>query len=205
MKSRNYFTKSIVYIFISFIGFELKTDLDEMLFWIFINKNKNRCVLPWIKPNSFEETYIPSRQHSLDEGMMIFSGRLGVLQYMPLKPTKKGMNFFSVRDSVISYCLKLVIHTGREGRFVSGEGFAFNIANELLSNYQHKHHRVYTDNCYTYLKLARYLLSTGTDLIGTICRTSIGFPHIYTLRLGQGDNFKLANVDGIVNLYHRFN
>ena len=39
---------------------------------------------------------------------------------------------------------------------------------------------------------------TVTDLVGSIRRTSIGFPHIDTVRLGQGDNFKLTNTDGIV-------
>ena len=60
------------------------------------------------------------------------------------------------------------------------------------------YHIVYTDNYYTSLKLVRYLLLTVTDLVGSIRRTSIGFPHIDTVRLGQGDNFKLTNTDGIV-------
>ena len=105
---------------------------------------------------------------------------------MLLKPIKRGMKFFSVCDSVSSYCLKFAIYTGREDRFVSDEGFTFNIVKELLGNYQYKHHIVYTDNYYTSLKLARYLLSTGTDLVRTIGRTSRGFPHIDTVRLGQG-------------------
>ena len=40
--------------------------------------------------------------------------------------------------------------------------------NELLSDYLYKYHIVYTDNYFTSLKLARYLLSTGTDLVETI-------------------------------------
>ena len=65
--------------------------------------------------------------------------------------------------------------------------------NELLSNYQYKHHIVYTDNYYTSLKLARYLLSTGSTR-----KTSMGVPHINTVPLDQGDTFKLANEEGIV-------
>ena len=64
--------------------------------------------------------------------------------------------------------------------------------------YQCKHHIVYTDNFYTSLKLARYLLSTGTDHVGTIRRTSRGFPHIDIVCLGQVIHFKLANADSTV-------
>ena len=52
---------------------------------------------------------------------------------------------------------------------------------------------MYTDDYYTSLELARYLLSTGTNFVGTIGRTSRGVPRIDTSRLGQGNN-----ADGIV-------
>ena len=64
----------------------------------------------------------------------------------------------------------------------------------MLSDYQYKHHIVYTDNYSNSLNLSRYLLSTGTDLVGT----SIGFPHIDTVRINHGDNFKVASTDGTV-------
>ena len=117
---------------------------------------------------------------------------------MTLKPIKRGIQFFILCDSVSSYYLKFIIYTGWEDRFVSGEGFTFNIVNELLSDYLYNHHIVYTDNYYTSLKLARYLLSTGTDLIVTIRRTSRGFPRIDTVRFCHCDSFKVTSTDGIV-------
>ena len=92
----------------------------------------------------------------------------------------------------------LTIYSGREDGFVSGEGFTFNMVNELLGDYQYNHHIVYTDNYFTSQKLARYLLSTGTDIILTIRRTSRGFPRIDTFRIGHCDNFKVTSTDGIV-------
>ena len=71
--------------------------------------------------------------------------------------------------------------------------YSFNIVNELLGTYQYKLHIVYTDNYYTSLKLARYLLSTGSTR-----KSSRGVPHIDTVRIDQGDTFKLANEEGIV-------
>ena len=117
---------------------------------------------------------------------------------MPLKPIKRGIKCFSLCDSVSSYCLKFIIYTGREDRCIPGEGFTFNIVNELLSEYLYKYHIVYTDNYFTSLKLARYLLSRGTDLVVTIRRTSRGFPHIDNVRISHSDNFKVASTDGIV-------
>ena len=46
--------------------------------------------------------------------------------------------------------------------------------------------------------MAKYLISSQTDLVGTIRKTSRGFPRIDTIRLGQGENIKLTNDDGII-------
>ena len=76
------------------------------------------------------------------------------------------------------------------GKTFSGEGFSFNIVNELLSDYLYKHHIVYIDNYYTSLKIARYLLLRGTDLIVTTRRMARRYPRIDTVFISQGDNFK---------------
>ena len=117
---------------------------------------------------------------------------------MPRKPIKRGIQFFSLCDSVSRYCLQFIICIGREDIFVSGEGFTFNIVNELLSDYLYKHHIIYTDNYSTSLKFARYLLSTGTYLVETIRRHSRGFLHIDTVCSSHSDNFKVASMDDIV-------
>ena len=96
-----------------------------------------------------------------------------------------------------SYCLKFLIYAGKEDRFISGEGFTFNIVNELLSDCQYKYHIVYIDNYHTSPKLARYLLSTRTDLVGTIKRMCRGVPRIGTILIGHGDDFKVASTSGL--------
>ena len=146
---------------------------------------------------SFKESFIPGRHISIDKCMIKFTGRLNFLQYMSMKPIKKGIQFFSLCDSVSSYCLKFIIYTDREDRFFSGEGFTVNIVNELLSDYLYKHHIVYIDNYSTSLKLERYLLSRGTDLVVTTRRMSRRYPRIDTVFISQGDNFKVFSTDGI--------
>ena len=61
---------------------------------------------------------------------------------------------------------------------------------------------VYTDNYYTSLKLAKYLLSCQTNLVGTIRKTSGRCPRINTIHIGYCENIKLAmiiflSIDGL--------
>ena len=130
--------------------------------------------------------------------MMKFNGRISFKQYMPLKPIKRGFKFFSLCEATSGYCLKLKIYAGREERFVSGEGFTFNIVMELLDSYLYKKHIIYTDNYYTSLKLAKMLLSKDTNLVGTIRKTSKSFPKLEDVYLGIGENIKLVDGNGIV-------
>ena len=142
--------------------------------------------------------FVPSQYLSVDEGMIKYKGRLSFLQYMPAKPTKYGIKFYSCCDSVTGYCLRLVIYVGRENRFNGGEGFVYNIVNYLLQRYYLKNYICFTDNFYTSLKLALHLISQRTHLCGTIRKNSRGFPKLERRPLLRGDNIKLANAEGIV-------
>jgi hypothetical protein len=42
--------------------------------------------------------YNPHREVSIDEAMIGFSGRLGFKQYVPLKPTKRGIKVWVRAD-----------------------------------------------------------------------------------------------------------
>ena len=140
----------------------------------------------------------PGQNICIDEGMIKYKGRLSFKQYMPAKPTKYGVKFFSVCDSVTGFCLRIVIYIGRENRFAGGEGFVYNIVDYLLLNYYQKNHICYTDNFYTSIKLANHLITNRTHLCGTIRKNSRNFPKLHQQPLQRGDNIKLANNDGIV-------
>ena len=51
---------------------------------------KVRCLLEHCK-KTFKDSYNPSKNLSVDEGMIAFKGRLSFRQYMPAKPTKYGI------------------------------------------------------------------------------------------------------------------
>ena len=86
-------------------------------------------------------------------------------------------------DSITGYCLKIHIYFGYEERFVSREVFTYNMYH-LMSDYFNNNHVLYTDNYYTSIKLARKLLSLGTNLVGTIRKTSKKFPKIESCTIG---------------------
>ena len=46
-----------------------------------------------------KNTYEPSKNISVDKGMIAFKGRLAFRQYMPVKPTKYGIEFWMAADS----------------------------------------------------------------------------------------------------------
>ena len=46
----------------------------------------------------FVKEYLPHKEVSIDEAMIVFSGRLGFKQYVPLKPTKRGIKVWVKAD-----------------------------------------------------------------------------------------------------------
>ena len=69
---------------------------------------------PFLDPllKSFQKTYHPGREVSIDESMIGFKGRLSFIQYMPKKPTKWGMKAFVLADSKTGYTYNWRLYTG---------------------------------------------------------------------------------------------
>jgi hypothetical protein len=57
--------------------------------------------------------YNPHREVSIDEAMIGFSGRLGFKQYVPLKPTKRGIKVWVRADPHNGYVGDFQVYTGR--------------------------------------------------------------------------------------------
>ncbi len=74
--------------------------------------HKIRLFLDKILDN-FLSSFQLGREVSLDESMIGFKGRLGFVQYMPIKPTKWGLKAFIVSDSVTGYTFNWVLYTGK--------------------------------------------------------------------------------------------
>ena len=72
-------------------------------------------IRPFVNPllKNFQSAYNLGREVSIDESMIGFKGRLHFIQYMPDKPTKRGMKAFVLADSKNGYSYNWRLYTGK--------------------------------------------------------------------------------------------
>ena len=95
----------------------------------------------------FAEAYEPHRDISVDEAMIKFQGRSSLKQYMPLKPTKRGIKVWVAADSTNGYFSTF------EKNNTTEHGLGARVVKTLTADFKGKHHHVYFDNFFTSLKL----------------------------------------------------
>ena len=61
----------------------------------------------------FAEINIPGENVSVDEAMIKFQGRSSLKQYMPMKPTKRGIKVWVLADEY-AFFSRLEIYTGKK-------------------------------------------------------------------------------------------
>ena len=111
----------------------------------------------------------PSACQSIDEGMIGFRGRVNYLQYMPLKPIKRGIKIFIRCDSETGYMNQFDVYLGKAGEDDASEnGFCFDIVDKLTKPIRYKYHRVFFDNYYTSIPILVHLHKHGIYSCGTL-------------------------------------
>ena len=61
----------------------------------------------------FTKVYNPNRDLAVDEAMIKFQGRSSLKQYMPLKPTKRGIKVWVAADSTNGYFTRFEVYSGK--------------------------------------------------------------------------------------------
>lgn len=119
----------------------------------------------------FREAYIPDRDLSIDESLLMFKGRLGWKQYIPSKRARFGIKFFVMCESSSGYVINFLIYTGKNTTY-SAEYNEFGTATKcvltLLEGYLDKGYCVTVDNFYNSPQLAEILIKRRTDIYGTL-------------------------------------
>ena len=72
---------------------------------------KIRPVLEMVQ-ETFHNHYRPSKNQTIDEGMVAFKGRLSYMQYMPAKPIKRGIKIWMRCDAESAYLHQFDIYLG---------------------------------------------------------------------------------------------
>ena len=133
-----------------------------------------RPVLEIVKHNSFQE-YKPHMEVSIDEAMIGFSGRLGFKQYVPLKPTKRGIKVWVRADPHNGYLSDFQVYTGRTANNPE-TNLGGRVVTDLISPLYGLGHHVYCDSFFTSPDLFLQLWNNGTYACGTVRANRKGLP-----------------------------
>ena len=117
----------------------------------------------------------PGVYQSIDEAMIPFKGRSCLKQYMPLKPTKRGIKVWVRSDSATGYVCEFEVYTGRQGSTVEA-GLGGNVVRRLSREMVGSNCQLIMDNFFTSVPLLSSLLSDNIFACGTFRRHRKYFP-----------------------------
>ena len=119
---------------------------------------------------------VPSKNLSLDEGMVPYKGRLGIKVYNPKKPKKYGVKFFFVMESSTGYVIDFSVYSG-----------VFSMLRDtvlgLVDRFRNQGYHLFMENYYNSVSLAQELFDEGIHVSGTL-RLVRGAPAVLQ-RLGK--------------------
>ena len=121
---------------------------------------KVRPVLDYLV-QKFKELYQPGQDICIDEGMMLWQGRLAFRVYNPQKPVKYGIKSYILCDSATGYCFNLKPYVGAQSTLPDT---VFSLLDRLPGH----GHTLFMDNFYNSVSLCERLLGARTNVCGTL-------------------------------------
>ncbi|KAL7406584.1 hypothetical protein ABVT39_022659 [Epinephelus coioides] len=135
---------------------------------------------------------------TVDESMVKLKGRLAFRQYLPLKPTKWGVNVWVMAETSTGYVANFQVYTGREG--TQEKGLAHRVVMDLSTPYYGSHLSIYMENFYSGVELFQDMKSKGLNACGTVRANRKGLPKnkMLTKQTSLGKHeFKVAQKDDL--------
>ena len=118
--------------------------------------------------NKCKSNFKPTKNISVDEGMIAFRGRLSFRQYMPAKPTKNRIKVWMAADSSNGYVLNFDVYLGKEGTQHRIYGLGYDVVMKFIRPFMNKNHHVYFDNFFSSTTLLEHLEANGTYAYATV-------------------------------------
>lgn len=150
--------------------------------------------------NKCGSLYIPERDITIDESLMLYKGRLSWRQYLPLKRARFGIKIFCLCESKSGYLFASIIYTGK-GTIICPQyencPVSTQIVMALIEPLLNMGYCLTTDNYYTSPNLADVLVTKKTDIYGTVRSTRKEMPQeIATkkLRVGETISFQRGKI-----------
>lgn len=120
---------------------------------------------------NFVKCYTPNQDLSIDESLMLFKGRLGWVQYIPLKRRRFGVKYFLLCEAKTGYVYKMIIYVGK-GTQLDQDYNEYPVSSRIVLSLMKpllgKGYCVTVDNYYTSPQLADALVRNQTDIYGTL-------------------------------------
>uniref|UniRef100_A0A1B6DW27 PiggyBac transposable element-derived protein domain-containing protein n=1 Tax=Clastoptera arizonana TaxID=38151 RepID=A0A1B6DW27_9HEMI len=135
-----------------------------------------RCVVDLFVKNCIDN-YSTSEFVTIDEMLHRFRGRCSFVQYIPNKPAKYGLKMFALCDAKTFYCHNFEVYCGKQpqGPYETSNS-AIDVVKRLVRPIENTNKNITTDNWYTSVPLADYLLSKRLTLIGTLKKNKAAIP-----------------------------
>lgn len=163
LMSRNRFKKIKHYFHVSDKNVEKKRD-DENFSYTqklepCISQLKEKCM----------QHFNPYQDISIDEAIIQFKGRLGIVQYMPLKPDKRGLKMWMMCTAHLGYTLNFDLYSGKNSKMnKSSKGLGYDVVHHLTNSLKSKGHVIYFDRFFTSVDLMIDLQKRGLSACGTV-------------------------------------
>lgn len=117
--------------------------------------------------------YHPGDNLTIDEQLYAYRGRCSFKQFMPSKPAKYGLKYWSLVDNDTAYLLDADIYLGKDLERATNVGE--NVVKKLSVPFLNSNRSITVDNFFTSVPLADFLWQNSTTLIGTLRKNK---PHI---------------------------
>ncbi|XP_077301051.1 piggyBac transposable element-derived protein 4 [Arctopsyche grandis] len=127
--------------------------------------------------NNCKSSFNLSGYTTIDEMLHPFRGRCSFIQYIPSKPAKYGLKMFALCDAKSFYTSNLEIYCGIQpaGPFAASNT-PTDIVKRLVTPIENSNRNLTTDNWYTSVPLADYLLTKKITVLGPIKKNKVEIP-----------------------------
>lgn len=118
---------------------------------------------------------MPNQEICIDESMIGMKNRCAFIMYMANKRHARfGIKKFELCDSATGYVMLSALYSGRDFLEIGADPFTRKVVDNLMTNagLYRKYYHLFTDNFYTKIPLANFLMQHKTFLTGTIRKTS---------------------------------
>ena len=118
---------------------------------------------------NFQKFYKNAEHQTIDEAIIKYKGRVTYIQYIPIKPIKRGIKLFCRNCSKTGYLYDAQVYLGRQGN-KQAKGVYDRVILDLTKSLEGNSHTLYVDNLYSNVPLYLKLLERRVYCCGTVRR-----------------------------------